>query len=60
MNEPYRVNLTDNDAWKSLAIKSVNGTVCSYKFQNFESNYNVYQIRINDFSNLRIGLYFYS
>lgn len=59
-NAPYKVNLTDNENWKHLEINSNNGTVCSYKFQYPHSHTNIYQIRVKDYSNLLIGLYFYS
>ena len=59
-NQPYRVNLTDNAVWSKLKINSTKGTVCSYKFDYQDSMENIYQIMIKDFSNLDIGLYFFS
>ena len=59
-NEPYKVNLTDNGEWEKIDINSVDGTVCSYKFHYQNSESNVYQIIIKDYSNIDIGLYFYS
>lgn len=59
-NQPYRVSLSDNGEWKKININSVDGTVCSYEFNHVQSANNVYQIVIKDYSNIDIGLYFYS
>lgn len=60
INQPYRVNLTDSANWQQLSIASMDGTVCSYKFQHKDSRDNVYQVMIKDYSNMNIGIYFYS
>ena len=60
MNEPYRVNLTDDGEWYKMNVNSKNGTVCSYKLQYPNRQTNIYQVRIANYSNILMGLYFYS
>lgn len=52
--------MTDSAEWQKLHIASTAGTVCSYKFQHKDSMDNVYQVMIKDYSNMDIGIYFYS
>lgn len=41
-NDPYRVNVSDDQQWKQVKIDSRNGTVCSYKFEYPRSESNIY------------------
>lgn len=53
-------NKFDETQWQKVAIQSKGGTVCSYRFMNSNSDSNVYQVRITDYKNMKVGLYFFS
>lgn len=42
LNDPYRVNVSDDEEWKQVHINSQNGTVCSYKFEYSKADSNIY------------------
>lgn len=60
VNKPLDILLSDDAKWIEVNVDSKNSTVCSYRFQNENSVSNVYQIKISDYKNLDIGIYFYS
>lgn len=41
-NDPFRVNVSDDQEWRQVHINSKNGTVCSYKFENAGADSNIY------------------
>ena len=60
INKPLDILVSDDSSWVGLNVDSKNSTVCSYRFVNDNSVSNVYQIKISDYKNLDIGIYFYS
>ena len=46
--------------WSQIDLDTTSGNVCSYKFDCNQDSNNRYQIMVTQYSNIKIGLYFYS
>ena len=59
-NDVALASLIDDSYWRKIHISSHDGTVCSYRFENVDSNVqnNVYEIQISHFDNIQLGIYY--
>jgi len=59
-NEVAVATIIDDSYWRRIHVDSEDGTVCSYRFENVDSDVqnNVYELQISHFENIQLGIYY--